>query len=144
MYTLKQKSLFRITILLQEGEIPLYIRIGWQLRPMYLLILMHLFSSFWLIQQIQHRQHIFSRNISISPNSHYQQHGRVYSTFSTREHFFNVCYKTIIYRINYLIRIDKLRLDKHTIMITSDMNKVRQIIKRCPGTVYVCYKKSSP
>ncbi|KAI7888789.1 uncharacterized protein EV154DRAFT_604503 [Mucor mucedo] len=53
------------------------------------------FSSNSENANINHSNIYFPENISLTKNSQYQLHGRVYSTSSTGEHFFTVCYKII-------------------------------------------------
>lgn len=78
-------------------------------------------------------------NIYICDSVKYILHGRVYASQRTGYHFFTVCYKTIN-NVKYLVRIDNL-LPK-IIIITSDMEKARKIIRRYPNTAYTCYKKA--
>lgn len=80
----------------------------------------------------------FPEIITICDNAKYILHGRVYSTSAEGSHFYTVCYKVIDNK-PFLVRIDNL--DNRIVILTSNMDKARKILKNYPKTVYACYKK---
>lgn len=78
-------------------------------------------------------------SLSMSQNTRYKLHGRVYSTSFTSEHFYTRCYRTIG-GVVYLVDIDNLNKQEMKVL-TSDPDVAERLIKDVTNTIYVCYKK---
>lgn len=76
--------------------------------------------------------------LKICDGVEYELHAKVYSTSPRGLHFYTVCYKVIDNK-TYLVRI--CNLSTHIIIITSNMQKAKTILKYSDNTVYACYKK---